>query len=453
MANLTKIASEYDMVSIMQTIATNYFGGDLSTQRVGMFGYLTESMAHMFGASVLDSSIRSNEYNVATAQRLETLLYEASTLGLDVSNAIPTTMTVYLGIKTSSIINPSQSGGYATREPNKDHPDQKYDTCTLVLEKDAIITIANYQFTFEHDIQIKAVWSDTANRYVYSVKYLTEGDKDITSTTTVGDSEYVYPKANTLTELSNTYIPSYVTSKNGLTLLLFKVNLKQMRKTTHYHSVIKNDIISLTGLDFLYDDMLSHFNVYYRPNNRSEWFYVKPVSIYDRTKYKEDIVHYEVLHEESKLRLTMDDFIPEYNSEFKIDIYSTLGNVTNGLVYRGDGSDISVELVSIDERHSDAGLDIACLPINTWSDGRNIPTLEELRDRIIRRKATLDSLDTEYDLYNFIKEKDSINDYVFIKKRNDTKERRFSAFTIPRMTAGDIIPSSTMNICIPLANN
>ena len=39
-------------------------------------------------------------------------------------------------------------------------------------------------------------------------------------------------------------------------------------------------------------------------------------------------------------------------------------------------------------------------------------------------KSSLNSLDTEYDLYNFIKDKDSLNDYVFIKKRSDVKERR-----------------------------
>ena len=40
---ITKIASSYDMVSIMRDIGANYFGSDLSEQRIGMFGYLTES--------------------------------------------------------------------------------------------------------------------------------------------------------------------------------------------------------------------------------------------------------------------------------------------------------------------------------------------------------------------------------------------------------------------------
>ena len=178
---ITKIASEYDMIEIMQNIGAEYFGSDLSQQRVGMFGYLTESMAHMFGAAILDSSARANEYNTATAQRLETLLYEASMYGVDVNNAVPETMSAYIGIQTSNIINPPHQGGFAKQD--KDINNEKHPICTLVLEKDTVINIANYDFMFEYDIQIKATWSGTANKYMYSVKYLTEGDIDNTSTT------------------------------------------------------------------------------------------------------------------------------------------------------------------------------------------------------------------------------------------------------------------------------
>ena len=142
MANetITKIASEYDMVNIMRDIGANYFGSDLSEQRVGMFGFITESMAHMWGASIIDSSIRAKEYNVATAQRMETLLYEASMLDLEVQNAIPETVTAYLGVQTQNIIGESYLGGFGTKEDTTSgHP--KY---TLVIEKDTEITISNY---------------------------------------------------------------------------------------------------------------------------------------------------------------------------------------------------------------------------------------------------------------------------------------------------------------------
>lgn len=446
--DIVKLASEYDLVSIMQDIGSNYFGADLSTQRVGMFGFLTESMAHMVGASIVDSSIRSKEYNVSTAMRMETLLYESSMLGLDLSNAVPSTMSAYIGVRLDNIIKPSHQGGYATRTLNPNFTDRP--TCTLVLEKDAAISIANYDFMFEYDIQIRATWSGTTNKYIYAVRYLTEGDVDYTSYDGDDSRAYTYPKANTIVKLTNNYIQSYIaTTKDGEGMLLFKVNLRQMAKNTQYYSVIKNDMISLTGIDFLYDNMLSHFNVYYKANNREEWKYIKAVSVYDNTKYDEDIVHYEVDHDESKLRLNIDDFTPDYNSEFRIDIYSTTGSGANNLTYSGTGEDITVTLNSLDERHSYAGLEVGCMPIGSWSDGEDVPTLEELRTKVIRMKASLNSLDTDYDLYNYIKTKDDINDYVFIKKRSDIVERRYATFTIPRLLTKEIIPSTTLNLIIP----
>lgn len=443
---ITKIGSEYDMVEIMQKIGENYFGSGLSQQRVGMFGYLTESMAHMFGASILDSSARAKEYNTSTAQRLETLLYEAAMYDISVDNAAPESMTAYIGIQTSDIINPSHQGGFSYQEKdenNLDHP-----ICTLVLEKDTVINIADYDFMFEYDIQIRATWSATANKYMYSVKYLTEGDTDITST-----SSYTYPKANTLTQLYTTYIQSYVTTKNDASVLLFKVNLKQMSKYTDYYTVTKNDMISLTGIDFLYNNMLSHFNVYYKENNKNDWEYIKAVSIYDNKTYDEKIVHYEIIHDESKIRINFDDFTPAYNSEFRIDMYSTLGETVNNINYTGDGSDIIITLNTLDERHNYSGLYLSCVPITSYGEGKNVPDLEDIRNQVIRMKASLNSLDTEYDLYNYIKGKDSLNDYVFIKKRSDSKERRYSAFTIPRMETDEIIPSSTLNLILPLSGD
>ena len=443
--NITKISSEYDMVSIMQDIGKSYFGSDLSTQRVGMFGFLTESMAHMFGAAVLDSSIRSKEYNTATAQRMETLLYEAAALKLEVSNAIPTTMTAYIGMKTSNIINQPMQGGYGTKISDS-NADSDHPTYVVVIEKDTVVNIANYDFMFEYDIQVKAIWSQTNNKYMYAVTYLTEGDIDVTSLT----GEYKYPKANTLTKLNNVYIPSYVTTKDNEGILYFKVDLKQMSKVEDYYTVIKNDMISLTGIEFLYNNMLSHFNIYYRPNNREEWQYVKAVSVYDTAEYDETVVRYEIIHDESKIKININDFTPDYNSEFRIDMYTTLGETTNGLVYSGNGSDIVITLTSLDERHSYAGLELACVPIITLNDGKDVPNMEEVRQRVINMKASLNSIDSEYDLYNFMKSNDGINDYVFIKKRSDAKERRYATFTIPRMESKDIIPSSTLNLCIPL---
>lgn len=445
--NITKIASSYDMVDIMRDIAKNYFDADLSEQRIGMFGYTTEAMANMFGATILDASNRQQEYSVYTAKKRSTLLYEGAKYDVNVDNANPNRMSAYVGILTSSIINPASKGGFGTPDYTNDRNNPNY---TLVIEKGTIYNIANYNFMVEHDILISATYT-SSNKYTYSVRYLFEGDIDKTSDQSNYPNGYIVPRAVTAYDYTDKYIQSYIKNySDSLNILLFKVNLVQVTKKSSEYHIVKNDMVSLTGLEFDYDNQLSHFNIYYRKNNNSDWVNVLTVPYYlsDET-YDEDIIYYEVLHDERKIKISMTDFVPAYNSDIRVEIYSTSGSEVNGLEYNGNGSDITISMNSIDERHSYVGLQLNCMPISSAIGGSDVPTLEELRKKVIIARSTSNSISTETDLVNYMNSIDTTNDYVFIKKRNDILERRYSCYTIPRMIQKDIIPSSTLNLCIP----
>ena len=441
---ITKIGSSYDMVSIMREIGANYFGSDLSEQRIGMFGYLTESAANMFGAAILDASNRQQEYNTCTAKKRSTLLYDGAKLDINIDNATPNKMTAYVGVLTNNITNPSHKGGFGTpiSGTNKNNPDY-----LLVIEKDAVINIANYDFMFEHDIQIKASYNQVTKSYSYSVRYLFEGDVDKTSLT----GEYTIPRYNTAYDADDKYIQSYVQNySKDISILLFKIDLVQISKESTIYSIVKNDIVSLTGLDFPFSNELSHFNIFYRKNGTSGWQNILPVPIYQSDNmYTEDVIFYETLHDEKKIRLTMSDFVPAYNSEIRVDIYNTMGSEVNDLIYSGDGSDITITLNTLDERHSYTGLELNCNPISSAYGGSDTPTLEELRTKVITAKSSVNSIDTNYDLINFMKSRDDTNDCIFVKKRNDIIERRYSCFMIPRLIKKDIIPTSTLDLCVP----
>ena len=444
--NLTKIASSYDMVEILKKIGANYFGSDISEQRIGMFGYTTESLANIFGAAVLDASNRQREYNVCTAKKRSTLLYEGAKLDSNIDNAVPSKMTAYIGILTTAITNPSHEGGYGTNDSSS--RDINYPNYRLVIEKDTVINIANYDFMFEHDIQIKATYNQLNKSYTYSVQYLLEGDEDKTS---LPNNNYIIPKYNTAYDIDDKYIQSYVQSySKNINILLFKIELVQINKESIVYPIVKNDLISLTGLDFPYSNNLSHFNISYRKNNTSNWELITAVPTYLSDKqYEEDVIFYETMHDEKKIRLNITDFNPAYNSELRIDIYNTMGAEPNNLTYSGDGSDIVITLNSLDERHSYTGLELNCKPISTAMGGKDIPTLEELRTRVIRAKQTINSMDTDIDLINYMRDRDSTNDCIFVKKRNDIIERRYSCYMIPRLIEKDIIPTSTLDLCIP----
>lgn len=437
------ISNEYNMTKILQEIGSNFFPNDLSEQRVGMFGFLSESMARLFGSVILDSNMRANEYHTITAKKMDTLLYDASILGVEVENTNPAEMIAYLAFDISSI----HRNEFSNIE---DNPNDGNKTYYFVIERDTNINIAGFNFMLEWDILVTANYSDTAKEYIYSARYLTEGDEDPHNNDNC--SGRVYIKEDTLSTLTDKYIQGNVVKSDTGSLFMMRVNLRQMEKKYEYYVVSETDQISLTGLEFQYDDYLSHFNVYFRENQSSNWEYVHPISIYDTSEYTEKTIQYQVDKDAKVIILNATEFDVKYNSEFRIDIFTTKGSSGN-ITYNGDGGDIVCELKSYDGNHIYNGIDMICTPVTSAQYGKDPSTIEDVRGKVIRAKGSKNGLSTEYDLYNYVKERDMINDYFFLKKRSDILEHIYGTFTILRTVNGDIIPSTTLNLIIKKEND
>lgn len=446
--NLTNISSQYNMIEILQNISKNYFGDSISEQRIGMFGYTTEALANIFGAVVLDSSNRQSEYLASTAKKRSTLLKEASKINDTIDNAIPAYADGYLGIYTDDINTKTMDGGFGITV------DQLSDELYFVIEKGTVIMVQNIKFMIEHDILIKST-KNSAGKHSYSVTYLLEGDYD--PTTRMPDGElYKTPRSNSAYEYPQ-YVDNYLSdilidSDTGLTkeLLIMKVKLVQVECTSTIYPIVQNDIISLTGLDFFYPNNLAYFNVFYRKNSTHSWNNILAIPDWDNAdNYDEDVIYYEVDHDLGRLRLNIIDFNPDYNSEIRLDIYSTLGAEVNGRTYTGTGNDIIVDLRSIDERHSYIGISLSCGLLTDIDHGKNLPTLEELRKKVINLKQSVNSINTDYDMRNYLYGKLGDDDAIFVKKQDDILERRYSMYTIMRDYDGSIIPTSVLNLWFP----
>lgn len=444
---LVKINSKYDMIEIMRNIASAYFPSDISENRLGMFGFITESMANMFGASILDASIRSYEYNILTAKQFKTLMKEAAIYKVDIATAKPATIDMIISVPIKHIIAKPYEGGFGTI--TSINPDGK-NNYKLVLEKDTTITLYDYTFMFEYDIEISANWSQDAGKYIYTVRYLTEGDTDQTSLI----PNYVYPAANVEYPIKNKYIQSVVSNNTTATdesfkdVLTFSIPVCQMKKQSTYYNVIKNDIVALSHIECVYDNSLAYFNVYYQRPGSKEWTFIKAVSSYDIATYNEQIVKYDLDITDNKLVISISDFSPEYGSKFRVDIYSTIGEDANELRYTGVqdtvDNDVIVTLNSLDDRHNYVGMYLAALPSGETKGGKNAPSMEEIRQKLVIAKSSANSLTTEYDLLNYIKTKDLVSSFAFIKKRSDIYNRIYGAYSILRNASSEIMGTSTL---------
>lgn len=455
MIKMSNISNEYNMVKILQDIGKNFFPNDLSKQRVGMFGFTVEAMARLYGSVILDANMRANEYHTITAKKIDTLLYDASILGIDIETTNPSELVAYIAFNIDSIHRDEfaniENGESAENDYFVDPETKKvYKNYYFIIERDTNINIAGYNFMLEWDVLVNAIYN--GKEYVYSARYLTEGDvdphhNDICYDNSYNDRKRRYIKEKTLSVLNDKYIQGNVVKNDSGDIFMMRVNLRQMEKKYEYYTVTENDFISLTGIEFPYDDYLSHFNVYYRSNQSSNWEYINPISVYDTSKYTEKTVQYQIDRDSKILILNFTEFDVKYNAEFRIDMFTTKGSSGN-ITYDGDGSDILCEMKSYDGNHIYNGIDLICMPITSAKFGRDTSLIDDVRAKVIRAKASRNALSTEYDLYNFMKERDLINDYFFIKKRSDILEHIYSTFTILRDANNNIIPTTTVNLLV-----
>src|SRR5690606_25872454 len=80
--------------------------------------------------------------------------------------------------------------------------------------------------------------------------------------------------------------------------------------------------------------------------------------------------------------------------------------------------------------------------------GTDSRTTEEIRQSIINYKSTLRSIDTEHDLNKYFREIDRPNNTIFIKKRIDIYEKKYTAFMIMRDEDSNIISTNSLDALI-----
>ena len=115
---MNKIMSEdrtnmYELMNYwLSEIAPKYFDlEDLSLNRIGLFGYVNEIMAHSDEAIINENSILYNELFFKKAVLPPSIYSYASHYGVENLTAIPATMNFAIGISEQTLLNKSISNG------------------------------------------------------------------------------------------------------------------------------------------------------------------------------------------------------------------------------------------------------------------------------------------------------------------------------------------------------
>lgn len=399
-----------DMINIIiNNIGPKYFDDDFSLitkNRIGLFGVVTETMGNIFESSVLTNAIKTKEKLSITASR-ETLLQEAAGYPeLVIPQATPASIMVNIGVPEKYLYDNFMSSA---------------NTINFVLHKDTIVSVSNISYLLPYSVNIIGRKND--DQFLYS-------------------SQYIIDDENPTVNISNPYLVTQIRYIDGVKYIFFNTYVYQLQKQYSYYNITETEIIPLQGITFDYTDQLVYFNVLYRDSALEDYKLVTKMNYLARAALTGDGIYYNDT-EPGSIRL----YIPQtfnfnFNGELRLDIYTTTGTKGNFTYTTGE---ILVLPNSYENEIDYTGSYFKNYVITDSTGGTDSPTTDEIRMAVIKYKSTLRSIDTENDLAQFFQDADPSNNMVFIKKRIDVFEKKYTAFMILRDLNRGVISTNSLD--------
>lgn len=410
-------------------LGPKYFDGvSLSALNVGALGFVLEQIANITEDSFNTSSVLVQEAFPNKAIIPESRYSHAAIFQIDNTFTKCASGVFLMLLKQDEVLQ------YGTKEGNR---------TTLILDKNTIFTVENIPFTFDYDIQITAFEKNVtgfATDYNFSAQYKRESYKY---------RSYDNPKivVNSISDINDPYLKIRKTP-DGTLLLQFIAH--QVERTEMTDNIISNTKINYPVLTFPFENGLAGFDIFYKAPTDSEW-----IQLQKRIKFSLPITEpfcYYGLRDENTLEISFSSrdgyFQPEFNSEVKIIMYTTLGKEGEFESYSGS----HIELLPNAETYDyNDDLTIAISPVSNCSGAAEKLSLDALQVLTVENYSNATELSTESDIENYFynfKYRYG-NEILPIKRRDDTVERLFSAFLIVKN--GDYIyPTNTLNLEIPI---
>lgn len=412
-----------DNFSIKETainkLGPKYFDQvDADVLNVGELGFVLEQIANITEDSFNTASILLNEAFPNKAVIPESILSHAAIFQIDNTFANCGKCSFILLLQQNEILTYGKVSG---------------NTTTFYLDKKTIVNVTDIPFTFDYDIKIEAL-----------KKYDGAGGHDYTFS-----AQYVIDHKNDISEVNDPYLKIRKTSNGYLILML---TMHQVRRIEMVDTIINNTKINFPVLNFSFDNYLAGFDIYYKAPTDTEY-----TQLTKRIKFslpiKTPFCYYK-LKDENTLEITFTTrdgyFMPAFNSEIKIVMYSTLGEAGNFEIY--NGANIPFELYD-DVYPYNTAITIAAKTVSDCAGGTNILSLEALQALTVESYSTATELSTENDIMTYFHNYKHRygSEILVIKRRDDITERLFSAFLIIKQNSY-IYPTNTLYLDIDESN-
>ena len=415
--DVKKYTSLYDIKDFaLNILGPKYFPEDvIEGYNVGLLGYSLDFMTTTTEDIFNTVPVVANEMFPNLAQMPNTIYNYASLFQEHTLLATPAVMECILLLPLDSLLANSNYGSDGTYK-------------TFILDQRTVVHVEEHRFMLDYDILITL--RPYRKNHIITCSYLREYN-------------------NSLSNIKNPYIKYQKYNYNGTQYIALLVKMRRCDKHVFETRVIDNDRINVTTIQVPFTDQLANFEVFYRESTDNKFIQLQKRLVNSKV-IKEPFCYYK-LKNNQMLELTFTTrenyFKPKFNSEIKVEYYTTDGSASNFELYTG----YDVEVYRNSEKYeNNARVPVIAITESASTSGKDIPSLLDLRDRVADCFATVNSYTTESDLQRHFNSFDILNDVrvSFIKKRDDIFDRLYTAYSISKDSYGSYYKTNTVQLKI-----
>jgi hypothetical protein len=411
------VESPYTYEESFLKLAAQFFDIDsLSTAKAGMFGYVTEVMAHIAKDSVFQRNALYNEYFLNTAQ-LDTSLYNWSKI-LDehITFATPARIETIFRINLQELV------------LNSKQTTLNGDYLQFVIDKDVKFYASKFSYMLPAELIVNIQLKNN----------------------TISALEVLFNKNNynymTYEVENNPYLKNFINTSNNVTFLNIRVPIYQIERKENSYTITSEDILDRNVIEVRYVSNLVSFNVFHKPNYSTLSGFKRINTVFNELNDSPTVnsAFYSII-DGSILRIYFSNkagfFRPFLSDVIKIETFTTLGDEGN-FKYGGTISYIDETLKNIK---------LSIVPATDSHGGSHSNTFIKSKMNLINKLRTRDNYITEYDINNLferLKFQLNITDssVTTIKHRDDLLERYFTTYALIKTTNGVVIPTNTIDL-------
>jgi hypothetical protein len=415
--DVRKYTSLYDIKDFaLNTLGPKYFPEDvIEGYNVGLLGYSLDLMTVTTEDMFNTVPVVINEMFPNLAQMPNSIYNYASLFQEDNLLATPAVMECILLLPMDSLLTYSEYGSDGTYRK-------------FILDQRTTVHVEDQKFMLDYDIMITL--RPYRKDYIITCSYLREYN-------------------NSISTVVNPYIKYQKYNYNGTRYVALLVKMRRCEKFEVTERIIDNDRINMTTIQVPFTDQLAGFEVFYRESTDNKYIQLQK-KIVNAKAIKEPFCYYK-LKNDNLLEITFSNrenyFKPIFNSEIKVEYYTTTGSQGNFEMYTG----YNVEVYrNYDKYENNSRVPVIAITQSASTTGTDRPDLLELRDRVADCFATVDSYTTESDLQRHFNSFDVLNDVKvsFIKKRDDIFDRLYTSYSISKDSYGSYYKTNTLQLKI-----